>query len=413
MIEFIETYLVPLLVMITGGYFLIKTRCFFIFDPKRFIRGLKYKNGEGDTSPVKAMTLALAGTLGVGNIVGIGGAIALGGAGALFWMWVSCIFAMIIKYAEVTVALHNKNGRNDRRGGPMYYIKTPLFAFIFTILCLICSLTLGGAIQCEAVYGSMLSTWNIPPFVSSVIISAAVLPVILMGKQKIVDITSKIVPIMSGVYAFMCIMVIIISKNRLPEVFSLIFKSAFDFPAVMAGGGWAAVRYGVLRGLISNEAGCGTAPIAHSSTKTDCPSAQGCFGILEVFFDTAVLCSLTGLSILLVQPEGEGILGIINCFSPVFGDLSGILISVSVFFFAFATMICWFYYGEECILFIYGKGAVKPFAFVFCIFTALTPLFPSNTLWQITDLAVALMTVINLFALIKYRNIPVDQLRRL
>ncbi len=406
MISIIETFVVPVMLILVGGYFLIRTKAFFIFNPKAFIRGLRYKK-DGETSPIKAMTVALAGTLGVGNIVGIAGAVSLGGAGALFWMWVSTIFATVLKYAEVVVALKNKKkDENGNHGGAMYYIKPPVFSILFSILCIVCAFSLGSGIQSSAVGDCLNSTWNIPRAVGTVAISLLTFAVILGGKKGIFNFASMLVPAMTVLYTLMCFAVILVFRHRLLTVFYEIITSAFNFSAVAAGGGWAAIRYGTLRGLISNEAGCGTAPIAHASTSTDSPASQGCFGIIEVLVDTVILCSLTGISILLVRPNGEGMVGIINCFASVFGNLSGILLTICIIFFAFATMVCWFYYGSECIYGLFGKNKTANliYSLLFCLFAALSPFIPSHISWSAADFTVAAMTVINLFAIFSKRK---------
>lgn len=415
MIDIIETFIVPVMVLLVGGYFLIRTKAFFIFKPKAFIKGLKYKK-EGETSPIKAMTVALAGTLGVGNIVGIAGAISLGGAGALFWMWVSTIFATVLKYAEVVVALKNKKkDENGNHGGAMYYIKSPFFSLLFSLLCIICAFSLGSSIQSSAVGGCINSTWNIPEAVGTVSISILTFIVILSGKKGIFNFASMLVPAMTFLYTIMCLTVIFFFRHRLLTVFYEIITSAFNFSAIATGGGWAAIRYGTLRGLISNEAGCGTAPIAHASTSTDSPASQGCFGIVEVLVDTVILCSLTGISILLVRPNGEGMVGVINCFSSVFGNLSGILLTICIIFFAFATMVCWFYYGSECVYRLFGKSKTANliYSLLFCLFGAISPFIPDQIGWSAADLTVAAMTVINLFAIFSKRKEVVFETNKL
>lgn len=415
MLTAIQTFLVPIMVLLVGGYFLVKTKAFYILNPKSFIKGLKYKK-EGQTSPIKAMTVALAGTLGVGNIIGIFGAITLGGAGALFWMWISTIFATFLKYAEVVVALKNKKkDLHGQHGGAMYYINSPFFSVVFSILCILCALTLGSSIQSSAVGGCINSTWNIPEAVGSIIISLLTLAVILGGKKGIFNFASTLVPAMTVLYTVMCLSVIFVFRNRLPQVFGEIMTSALDFSAIAAGGGWTAIRYGTIRGLISNEAGCGTAPIAHSSTSTDCPAAQGCFGIIEVMVDTLLLCSLTGIAVLCVKPKGDGMVGIINCFSSVFGDFSGILLTVCIVFFAFATMVCWFYYGSECIYRLFGKSRAANLIFplIFCLSAALSPYIPENICWSIADLTVAAMTIINLIAIFSKRKQVISETLKL
>ncbi|MBE6543884.1 MAG: alanine:cation symporter family protein [Ruminococcaceae bacterium] len=406
MIEILQTYLIPVFVVVLGAYFAFATGFFPLRKPKTFVKALMYR-GDGDGSALKSLGVALAGTLGVGNIVGVVGAIALGGAGALFWMWISSFFAMMLKYAETVLAMKNrKKDKEGVHGGGMYYIAPKLLGRIFTILCLACSFVLGGAIQSSALGECCEEVLGISPSLSCGIMAALCFVVIIGGKKGIFKLAAGIVPIMSIVYALMCVAVIISRANMLPRVFGEIIKGAFSFKAAAGGGFFAAVKYGTLRGLISNEAGCGTAPIAHGASNNPSPSAQGCMGIAEVFIDTVVLCSLTGFCVLLYPVKSDGMTAVLDAFFAVFGSLSSYLLTVSVALFAFATEICWAFYGRECIhsLFPENKKMQSIYNVLFCISVYCLGFVGKDALWQSADLIIALMALINLSSLFRRRE---------
>ncbi len=415
MSEFLQSYLIPALVFFFGGYFAVKTRFFPLKHPVLFIRSLLYK-GDKDSHPLKALGVALAGTLGVGNIVGVVGAVKLGGAGAIFWMWVSALFAMMLKYAETVLSMrYVKKDEKGSHGGGMYYISSRKWGIIFTLLCLICSFVLGGAIQSDALAVCTEKTLGLDGTLICLAMAALCFAVIYGGKKGIFNFASKLVPFMSVLYGLMCIIVILSSSAELPRVMEDIFKGAFSARGVMGGGFFAAVKYGTIRGLISNEAGCGTAPIAHASSGNPSPASQGCLGIAEVFIDTVVLCTLTGFCILLHPSKVDGMEAVLSAFHSVFGDLSLYLITASVALFAFATQICWGYYGAECIHFLFPKSkkAGNIYTLLFCIsIFALRPL-GDTALWQGADLIIALMALINMTALFKKRREVISESRLL
>lgn len=395
---------------ICGALLLVRLRGFPFTAPIKVIKGLK----SGDMlSSFKAMTLALAGTLGVGNIVGVATAIHLGGAGAVFWMLVSALAAMVIKYAEIYLAiLYRKNGK----GGAMYYIRDgmgkPILAGIFSILCIIASFTVGNMIQVNAVAQSFESELGVKPVVTGIIIALFSFLVIYKGVESISAFTLRMIPALSVGFIIVSVWVIAANYSLVPSVIGQIFTDAFKTDSA-AGGivGFltsSALRYGVMRGIGSNEAGCGTAPTAHATAKTDSPEKQGLWGIFEVFVDTVLLCTITALVILLYPhniPRYDGMVLAIKSYEGFFGEAAGYILAVAIFFFALSTVICWSYYAIESVHYftqkeIYKKAYIVVYCF-FCIIGALTSL---TAVWELSDMTIALMTVINCYALLSLKK---------
>lgn len=428
-----------LTVLVCGIYLLFRLKPFVLLHPLKTLAAFK-GNSEGGMPPAKAMCVALAGTLGVGNIAGVASAIAVGGSGSIFWMWVSTIAAMPIKYAEIVVAM--KHRRRDStgayHGGAHYYIgdlkesipslKKPvkILSSVFALLCLATSLTMGCAVQSNAV-SSSLSSFGISPIICGILLSAAVFAVISGGLKRIADISVKLIPAMSAIYIAMAIYVILsdvisnaassgisfwsasaVSFNRL---FSEIFSSAFNAKA--AGGGIVgflssnAVRIGVTRGIVSNEAGCGTAPMAHAGADNNSPAAQGIWGIFEVFADTAVICTLTAFTVLIsqkhgVEPTSDGMSTAINAFG-VFIPHSEYILAAAIIIFAFCTSVCWFYYGRESLNFLSNKkGFLKIYTIIYTAAVFVGTIAPTGAVWSFNDLAVSAMTTLNITAVMLY-----------
>lgn len=423
--EIINRYLcgtmVPIALFMYSVYFLIKLRGKPIIKPNVIIKSvLKNKKGS-DTSPIRAVIFALAGTLGVGNIVGVASAIALGGAGAVFWMWVSAFLAMILKYCEVVLAvLHRRSRNGENYGGAMYYMMDffnshkkkligLIYTFIFTVLCLVNGFTMGSVIQSNAIAESFEASFDISPTLTGVIIACLCMIVFLFNGKKVFSLCEKLVPFVSVLYLCMSLTVIYRSYDRLPSVIGEIFQSAFTQASLGAGAfGFLlskALRYGTIRGLFSNEAGCGTSPTAHATSNTDSPSEQGFLGIIEVFIDTVLVCTLTAFVILLNKETAfkfadNPMLMAFSAFSHALGDISGILLSISVFLFAFATIVCWGYYGKECVYFIVKNKRFEKVYYCFYIITVLFGAFASlDVIWQLADFAVGIMTLMNLYIL--------------
>lgn len=396
-----------------GIYMLVKTGFFFILHPVRMAKAMfagdKRKDG---ISPFAALCNALAGTLGVGNIVGVAGAVALGGAGAVFWMWISAIAAMVLKYAEVALGVRWREKRRDGiHGGAPYYIRgaagRPGLAKLFAFLCLAASFTLGNAVQSRAAADAVQITLGIHPAVTGGVIAAICMAVSFGGLKGISALTVRLIPFLTLAFIVMSTVSIISSADRVPAVFAEIFRSAFSPSAASGGiGGFLfsrAARYGIARGIASNEAGCGTAPTAHAAADTDSPARQGLWGIAEVAVDTVFLCTLTALVILTsgTQSSGDGIAPVLDGFASVFGKASDYTVCFCVFFFALSTVLCWSYYGTEAIGFLTRRAGWKK-AYLALFFFSVLPfsVLRSSLLWEASDLVCAIMTVINVGVLI-------------
>ena len=419
--KYLSGTLVPIALFLYSIYFLVKLRGRPIINPGIIVKSIFRKKKGSGTSPIRAVIFALAGTLGVGNIVGVASAIALGGAGAVFWMWVSAFLAMILKYCEVVLSvLHRRSRNGENYGGAMYYMKDffrsrkkhiigIIYTFIFTALCLLNGFTMGSVIQANAISESFKASFKISPIITGIILSFLCVTVFLFNGKKVFSLCEKLVPLVSILYLFMSFVAIFRSRERLPSVICEIFEGAFSTASAGAGAfGFLiskALRYGTIRGLFSNEAGCGTAPIAHATSNTDSPCEQGFLGIIEVFIDTILVCSVTAFVILLNKETAfnfvdNPMLMAFSAFSASLGKASGMLLSISVFLFAFATIICWGYYGKECIFFISKNNKLEKIYYCFYIITVFLSTYISlDAVWQSADFAVGTMTLMNLYIL--------------
>lgn len=419
---------VPLLLCFAGVFFSVRLRVLSLIRPRAIARALRSGEGERGVSSASALCLALAGTLGVGNIVGVASAIHLGGAGAILWMWVSALLAMVLKYAETALAIKYRTVGEDGkpRGSAMLYIRAffdsmgakrlgRAVAAVFAVAFVACSLTMGGMLQSEAAAEALDGTLGLPRIATGVAFSVAAFLLGRKGTGGLLRVTGALVPLMSAGFAVLSLAVIFKNADNVCGVLARIFSDAFSFRAAAGGaGGFAfmrAVRYGVMRGLMSNEAGCGTAPVAHSMAECDDPVRQGTYGIIEVFVDTVVLCTLTALCVLLEYDSagaygGSYMMMTVAAYSGALGAYAGYFLSAAVLCFAFATVICWGHYGCSAIEYLGGGRRIRN---VFCVFYAVCTLIgacaPSHIAWQISDLAMGIMTVINLTVLIGGRNL--------
>ena len=417
--EILNTYLsgiiLPVLLIFLGIYFAIRLNMFYILHPFKTIKTILNNRRDG----FKSLTVALAGTLGVGNIVGVASAILLGGAGSVFWMWISAFCAMSLKYVEVYLAMIYRKKQNGQfYGGASHYIKdglknkigvTPAYflSIIFAFFCVVNSLTTGNLVQINSV-SSLLS---IPPFYFGTIFTILAFIAIIGGLKRISKITSVLIPVLSIAYVLICVFIICTEIERLPKVISTIIKDAFSVNCAVSGftgfGIASAIRFGVSRGVLSNEAGCGTSPSAHASSDSVDPHGQGCLGVFEVFVDTILLCSLTAFVILLSTPTNEKtpISLVLSAFCQFTGEFGANLIIWLTICFAFATVICQFFYGMEALNYISkGKAAKTVFIFLFCIVLLVGAVIPMELMWQISDLSIAIMTIVNLFCIFLLRK---------
>ena len=385
--------------------------------------GKKKENGSNLT-PFQAVSTALAGTVGTGNIAGVTGAIFVGGPGAVFWMWVSAFFGMCTKYAEIALAMKYRV-RDDKglyHGGPMYYIENGLgkswkwLAVVFAVLGGLASFGIGNIAQSTEIAGAMESLFGMDKLVSGIILAVLVGVVLIGGVKRIGQVTSYLVPFMSIFYILAGLLVIILRITQIPAVLWLIIKSAFSFKAVGGGVlGYAiilAMRQGFARGVFSNEAGLGSAPIAHAASSAEEPGDQAIWGVFEVFFDTIVICSITALAVLLsgvldapggLEAFGSKGVAAAEAFNAILpGTLGGIVIQISLLFFALSTILSWGYYGSSCWGYLTRENKVVRLVFqiVFMLMCIVGALGSGTLMWDIADTLNCLMAIPNLIALL-------------
>ncbi len=401
-------------VFFCGVYLLFRLKPFFITHPQKTLSALKSSTANG-ISPLRAMILALAGTLGVGNIAGVASAITIGGAGAVFWMLVSAIAAIPIKYAEIVLAVcHRRRDKSGKpHGGAYFYIEehgtrtTKFLAVFFALLCLMASLTMGCSVQSNAISVSMEGALGLPPIICGIIVCVLTLTVASGGLRRISLLTERLIPLISGAYIIMSLYVIFSNTSLLGEIIADIVNGAFS-PDALGGGiiGFLtdrALRIGVTRGIVSNEAGCGTAPIAHASAEVKSPAAQGVWGMCEVAIDTIVICILTALVVLIGEKRGVALSadGMV-CATEAFGrfiPFSDLILCVFVALFAFCTIVCWFYYGTESLSYLTkSRPAGKFYLALYSLCAFLGCVSKSTTLWSLSDLTISAMCAINLVA---------------
>lgn len=426
---------VPAMICIIGvGILLtIRTRCIqvrkFGVSMKNTIGKIfdKTQAKDGSISPFQAVCTALAGTIGTGNIAGVAGAIALGGPGAIFWMWCSAFLGMCTKFSEVTLAIHfrEKNKNGEYVGGPMYYIKNGLskkwhfLAVFYAIFGVLTVFGTGNATQVNTIVSSIntaLMNFNILKgepnsnvnLIFGIFIAALVAMVLLGGIKRIGQVSEKLVPFMAVLYVILSLGVIIMNLPRVPGVFAQIVSGAFT-PRAATGGiigsMFLSMKKGVSRGIFSNEAGLGTGSIAHACADTDNAVHQGMFGIFEVFMDTIVICTMTGLVILLAAPnisygQAAGAELTISGFTATYGGWVSILTAIAMCCFAFSTIIGWGLYGSRCIEFLGGEKFVRPFLVVYSFVSIVGATMNLGLLWDISDTFNGLMAVPNLIALL-------------
>lgn len=414
-------YMLALLVG-TGIWFTLRTNMLqirkFTYTMKQTLMKIFVKPEadatEGDITPFQALATALAATIGTGNIAGVATAIALGGPGAIFWMWISAFFGMMTKFAEVVLAIQyrEKNAEGSWVGGPMYYIEKGLkmkwLAVIFSIFGALAAFGIGNMVQANSVAAALKTSFNIPPLYTGIFLALAAALVILGGLKRIASVTEKIVPLMAVFYIIGALLILIINISGLPTAFALIFKHAFT-PAAAVGGFAGAVvmesmRRGIARGVFSNEAGLGSAPIAHAAAKTDHPVRQGLWGIFEVFADTIVICTLTALTIISTGVWNSGLSGAaltteaFNHGLP--GNLGGIIVAIGIFFFAFSTILSWAYYGEKCAEHLMGSRVNIFYRIIWLPLIVVGAIGGLELIWEVADTLNALMAIPNLIGLI-------------
>ncbi|MBC7087409.1 MAG: sodium:alanine symporter family protein [Tissierellales bacterium] len=410
----------PMLILLVGlGIYLsIRTRFFAITKLGYILKNTllkifsKEQRGEGEVTAFQAVATALAATVGTGNIAGVATAIALGGPGAVFWMWVSAIFGMTTKFSEVVLSVNFREKTEDGRfvGGPMYYIEKGLnlkwLAIIFSIFGAIAAFGIGNMVQSNSVAASLQETFKVPPIATGIVLAILAALVIIGGIKRIGAVTEKLVPFMAAIYIIGAIVIIIGNITHIPEAFALIFSHAFTGSAAAGGFAGATVRQamtkGVARGVFSNEAGLGSAPIAHAAATTDHPVRQGLWGVFEVFMDTIVICTMTALAILVSGLWDSGASGAVLT-TQAFNESipgGGYIVTIGIMLFAFSTILGWSYYGEKCIEYLFGPKAILPYRIVYIPFIIIGSIGGLELLWDLADTLNGLMAIPNLIGVL-------------
>ena len=394
---------------------------------KKTIGSVFKKTNEEDRqnlTPFQAMCTAMAGTVGTGNIAGVTGAVFVGGPGAAFWMWVSAFFGMCTKYAEIALAMkyRERDAEGAYHGGPMYYIANGLgrswkwLAVIFAILGGLASFGIGNISQSNEIAGAMTSLLNVPPIATGIGLAVLVAIIILGGVKRIGTVTSYLVPVMSCFYILAGIAVIIMRITSVPAAFVTILTSAFSMKAVGGGiFGYAimlAIRQGFARGVFSNEAGLGSAPIAHATSTTEEPVEQAIWGVFEVFVDTIIICTITCLTVVLsgielgedalAQYASKGAAAVVAFNTILPGNIAGTIIQISLLFFALSTIISWSYYGTQCWGYLTGNSKAVEMAYkvIFILVCIVGSTGSGKLMWDISDTLNGLMAIPNLIALL-------------
>jgi AGCS family alanine or glycine:cation symporter len=373
----------------------------------------------GSVSPFQAVATALASTVGVGNIAGVATAISIGGPGSLFWLWVSGLLGMCTKFAEIVIALDYRetDEKGTMRGGAMYTLKNglglPWLGAVFAGLVSLAAFGIGNMVQANSVADSLRATFGISPSVTGVVMAILAAAVILGGIRRIGEVTEILVPFMALFYLGGGTIILLRFAGELPGAIALVFEGAFSGSAATGGFTGAtvmmALRYGVARGLFSNEAGLGSAPMVHAAAKTDHPVRQGLYGIFEVFVDTILVCTVTGLVILSTGVWADGTTGAAlagHAFSVGLpGTWGNIVVTTSLVLFAYSTLIGWSYYGETGIVYLFGANAALPYRLLWLVFIYLGAIGSLHLVWDIADTLNGLMALPNLFSVLV--SIPV------
>jgi len=411
----------PLIILLVGtGVFLtirlrgLQIRGLFYSLNLAFIKRKEDDQEKGDISHYQALMTALAATVGTGNIVGVAIAIVVGGPGALFWMWITGLFGMATKYSEAVLAIkyREKDEFGTMSGGPMYYLSKGLKAkwlgVLFAVFAFLAAFGIGNMVQSNSVADSVQTSLGVPPWITGLILATFTAMVVLGGIKSIAKVTQVLVPIMIVVYVLGAMVILIMKIADIPQIFALIFKSAFT-PTAAYGGFLGAtvmhtIRMGVSKGVFSNESGLGSAPIAAAAARTPNPVKQALVSMTQTFIDTLVICTMTGLVILSSDLWTSGYTGaelttiVFDTFLP--GGFGGFIVTVSLICFAYSTILGWCYYGEKSIEYLFSARAVKGYRIVFVIFVAIGAMLKLEIVWRFSDIMNGMMAFPNLIGLI-------------
>ncbi|MEB3254379.1 MAG: sodium:alanine symporter family protein [Synechococcus sp.] len=373
-------------------------------------------SSEGEITPFQALMTSLSATIGTGNIAGVAGAIAVGGPGAVFWMWVIAVFGIATKYAEAVLAVHFRETDPEGRhmGGPMYYIRNGLgsgwtwMAGLFALFGMLAGFGIGNGVQAFEV-SSALSLIGIPKLATGIALGALVFAVVIGGIRRIAQAASAIVPLMSGLYVGACLLVLLMNAPAVPAAFATIVSNAFSGEAAVGGALGQVILMGFKRGIFSNEAGLGSAPIAHAAAQTKDAVRQGTVAMLGTFIDTLVICSMTALVIITTQAQqltdaaGAPLSGADLSIAAFNSGLegSGVVVTIGLVVFAFTTILGWSFYGERCTTYLFGESAVLPFRLTWVAVVVIGAVAGDRgVIWAVADTLNGLMALPNLVAIL-------------
>ena len=383
-------------------------------------------DAEGDITHFQALMTALSATVGTGNIAGVATAIAAGGPGALFWMWITALFGMGTKYAEAVLAVRFRvmSPNGTMSGGPMYYLSNGLgqkwLGLAFAFFTAVAAFGIGNMVQSNSVADAMEASFHVPPFLTGLILAGATALVIIGGIRSIARTATALVPVMVVFYLLASGVVVLLNLRAIPEVVRLILIHAFTPTAATGGFLGSAVlhtiRFGVARGVFSNESGLGSSPIAAAAAQTRDPVRQALVSMTQTFIDTIVICSFTGFAIISTGLWTSGKTGAeltTQAFSHSLpGDSGGVIVALGLILFAYSTILGWCYYGEKSIEYLFGQGAIKPYRILFVIMVAMGSFLKLNIVWTFSDIMNGLMAIPNLIGLVFLSGVVARESRR-
>ncbi|WP_370148135.1 alanine/glycine:cation symporter family protein [Exiguobacterium profundum] len=380
------------------------------------------KKQRGDISHFQALMTALAATVGTGNMVGVATAIVLGGPGAVVWMWLSGFVGMATKYAEAILAVKYRvvDERGEIAGGPMYYLEHGLkkkwLGVLFAVFASVAAFGIGNGVQTNSISLALNNSFNVPMVVTGIVMMAVTAFVILGGVKSIGKVVGIFVPFMIFAYVGSGLVILIMNLELVPGALSTMFSSTFSAEAIGGGALGAAIRYGVARGVFSNEAGLGSAPIAAAAAKTDFPGRQALVSMTQVLIDTLIVCSITGLTIVMSGQYTEGLEGIAltqASFAYFLGPIGEIIVTISLVFFAYSTVLGWCYYGERSAYYLLGEKVIVPYRVLYILVAGLGAMTTNlNLIWSISDVFNGLMAIPNLIGLLFLSGVVVAETKR-
>jgi len=415
----------PVLILLIGtGLFLTIRIKGLQFRKLPYALGLAFtkhqdNNSKGDISHFQALMTALAATVGTGNIVGVATAVVLGGPGAMIWMWMSALVGMATKYGEAILAVKYRvtDEKGMMAGGPMYYIEKGLNAkwlgIIFAVFAVLASFGIGSGVQTNSISTALNGTFNIPTWIIAILLVITLALVILGGIKSIGTVVSFFVPFMIIFYVIISLVIIVAHFDLVPGAFVTIFKGAFSAKAFAGGMAGAAIRYGVARGVFSNEAGLGSSPIAAAAAISDHPGRQALVSMTQVFLDTIVVCTMTGLILVMGGEYDGGLKGAaltMSTFKNLAGDFGPYFVSIGLFLFAYSTVLGWAYYGERCIYYLFGQKAILPYRIVYIAVAGVGAIATNlDMVWNISDVFNGLMAIPNLIGLLGLSGVIISE----